>query len=109
MENAPDKVVQRKSKKNQDPPESAHASEQRRFEAIKKERAKKNPVVETYYAMKGDKLILVKVKATGSKYLTPLGSTKPGIGASAEDKRVAAALLLKVKELQKAGELRIIY
>ncbi len=107
MENAPDKVVQRKSKKNEEPPETVQATAQRQVQEQIKERAKKNPVVDTYYALQGDKLLLVKVKANGSKYKTPLGSRKAGLGASAEDKAIAARIDAKVKELAQAKELRV--
>lgn len=108
MEDAPDKSVQRRSKKNE-PPETVQATAQREIAKQVLDRAKKNPVVETYYTMKADKLILVKKKANGSKYMTPIGSIKVGAGASDEEKKNAKALIEKVKQLQASKELRIEY
>lgn len=106
MEDAVDKIDKRKSKKS-DPGESPAAITAREHIALVKDRAKKNPVVRTYYALQGKKLLLCKEKRSGTVYKTYIGCIEPASN-SENDKRVALSVLNKVKELKAAKQLEII-
>ncbi len=106
MEDAADKVDKRKSKKTE-PPENVQITAQREFAKQAKTRASKNPVIDSYYVIRNQKILLVKEKKSGSKYSTYIGHLSPISTASEEDKKNAKHLKEWIKDQQAKGKVRV--
>lgn len=79
-----------------------------RSEQAKKERESlgSNPVVETYWVLKGHKLLLIKKKKSGREISTYVGSVKEKLDAPVEYKNRRAELLKVIREKEAAGKLK---
>ena len=109
MENASDKVAQSESKKGKRIERETPISEHRR-DLAKQERDRrgKNPIVETYYELvRGHKLVLCKVKKSGSVYRVLVGAIAQIQPKDPDERASQASLKAKIEKLRLKDELRI--